>query len=106
MSVTQDLLAKTETAPPGVSTSNGKLAPLQLLRRGVSLTLIAVVRVYQCTLSPLHQAIFGPCCRFYPSCSQYFIQAVKKYGPIRGVLKGVGRLCRCHPWHPGGIDLP
>lgn len=63
---------------------------------------IAVVRVYQWTISPL----LGPRCRFEPSCSRYFIGAVQKYGLLRGGAKGVARICRCHPWHPGGYDPP
>lgn len=68
----------------------------------VGAVLIGLVRIYQFTLSPL----LGPCCRFYPSCSQYFILAVRKYGPLTGPIKGIGRICRCHPWHPGGYDPP
>jgi putative membrane protein insertion efficiency factor len=68
----------------------------------VSTGMILAVRGYQYTLSPL----LGPCCRFYPSCSQYFILAVRKYGPVHGAWKGVGRVCRCHPWNPGGFDPP
>ncbi|MCE9556650.1 MAG: membrane protein insertion efficiency factor YidD [Planctomycetes bacterium] len=64
--------------------------------------LILLVRVYQVTLSPL----LGPCCRFQPSCSRYFIGAVQKYGAIRGTWRGVCRVCRCHPFHPGGYDPP
>jgi putative membrane protein insertion efficiency factor len=64
--------------------------------------LIGLVRVYQYTLSPL----LGPCCRFVPSCSEYFIQAVRKHGAVRGTLRGVWRICRCHPFHPGGYDPP
>lgn len=64
--------------------------------------LIVAVRTYQLTLSP----IFGRQCRFYPTCSNYFIGAVKKYGAVRGSLKGVLRICRCNPFHPGGIDPP
>jgi putative membrane protein insertion efficiency factor len=67
-----------------------------------STLLIAAIRVYQWTLSPL----IGPACRFEPSCSRYMIEAVRKYGPIRGVGKGLLRLGRCHPWHPGGYDPP
>ena len=63
---------------------------------------IAVVRVYQWTISPL----LGPRCRFEPSCSRYFIGAVQKYGLLRGGAKGVARICRCHPLHPGGYDPP
>ena len=65
-------------------------------------TLIGVVRLYQWTLSPL----VGCHCRFEPSCSRYFIEAVQKYGAMRGTLRGIGRICRCHPWHPGGDDPP
>lgn len=64
--------------------------------------LIAAVRVYQWTLSPL----VGRYCRFEPTCSNYFIGAVEKYGAVRGSCKGVARICRCHPFHPGGYDPP
>ncbi|QDU51371.1 Putative membrane protein insertion efficiency factor [Gimesia panareensis] len=64
--------------------------------------LIGMVRLYQMTLSHL----IGKQCRFHPTCSAYFIQAVKKYGAIRGSIKGVLRICRCHPFHPGGYDPP
>jgi len=67
-----------------------------------SLALIAVVRCYQLLLSPL----LGPRCRFSPSCSAYLIAAVGKYGAIRGGLKGIKRISRCHPWNPGGYDPP
>lgn len=64
--------------------------------------LVSLIRVYQFTLSPL----LGPACRFEPSCSRYMIGALQKYGLIRGLAKGVGRVCRCHPWNPGGYDPP
>ena len=66
------------------------------------LTLIGIglVRLYQWTLSPL----LGPCCRFYPSCSDYAIEALKKYGIIRGSYLTVRRLLRCHPWGKSGHD--
>ncbi|MDP7015053.1 MAG: membrane protein insertion efficiency factor YidD [Pirellulaceae bacterium] len=64
--------------------------------------LIGGVRVYQRVLSPL----LGRNCRFTPSCSHYFIGAVEKYGPLRGAWKGAMRICRCHPFHPGGHDPP
>ena len=63
---------------------------------------IGGVRFYQLAISPW----LGQNCRFYPGCSQYMIEAVQKYGAVRGVWKGIGRLCRCHPWHPGGYDPP
>lgn len=64
--------------------------------------LIQLVRFYQLGISPF----LGDCCRFHPTCSQYFILAVQKYGALRGSLKGIGRIARCHPFHPGGIDDP
>lgn len=64
--------------------------------------LIGLVRLYQILLSP----IFGRQCRFYPTCSAYFIGAVRKHGAVRGALRGVWRICRCHPFHPGGYDPP
>jgi len=65
-------------------------------------TLIAMVRVYQWTLSPL----IGRQCRFEPTCSVYFIESVRKYGAIRGSLRGMLRIARCNPFHPGGYDPP
>jgi putative membrane protein insertion efficiency factor len=64
--------------------------------------LIGLVRLYQWTISPM----LGRRCRFEPSCSVYFIESVRKYGVIRGAWRGVCRICRCHPWHPGGYDPP
>jgi putative membrane protein insertion efficiency factor len=64
--------------------------------------LIASVRLYQGTLSPL----LGRRCRFDPSCSSYFILAVQKHGAVLGALRGLWRICRCHPFHPGGYDPP
>ncbi len=63
---------------------------------------IVLVRIYQILLSP----IVGRQCRFTPTCSHYMIEAIEKYGAIRGVCKGIWRICRCHPWHPGGHDPP
>ena len=64
--------------------------------------LIGAARIYQWTLSPL----FGPACRYQPTCSEYFVVSVKKYGAVRGVWRGVRRICRCHPLYPGGYDPP
>lgn len=63
---------------------------------------IGLVRIYQIALSPL----VGHVCRFHPTCSQYFILAVEKYGVISGSWRGVRRILRCHPFHPGGYDPP
>jgi putative membrane protein insertion efficiency factor len=70
--------------------------------RAVVGLLVGLIRVYQWTLSPL----LGPACRFEPSCSRYMIGALKKYGVVRGASKGIGRVCRCHPWNAGGYDPP
>ncbi len=67
-----------------------------------ALALIGLVRLYQIFLSP----IFGRSCRFQPTCSNYFIGAVRKYGAMSGSLRGARRICRCHPWNPGGYDPP
>ncbi len=64
--------------------------------------LVMAVRSYQVCLRPFFPSV----CRFYPSCSEYFIQAVELYGPWQGSWRGIRRLCRCHPWHPGGYDPP
>jgi putative membrane protein insertion efficiency factor len=59
-----------------------------------------LIRLYQWTVSPL----LGPTCRFYPSCSQYALEAVLRFGVLRGSALAVKRLARCHPFHPGGFD--
>jgi len=64
--------------------------------------LIAGVRFYQICIRPVLPAV----CRFTPSCSEYFILAVRKHGPIYGCGKGVWRICRCNPFTPGGYDPP
>ena len=59
-----------------------------------------LIRAYQWTLSPL----LGPACRFHPSCSQYALEALLRFGVLRGCVLAAKRLARCHPWHPGGFD--
>jgi putative membrane protein insertion efficiency factor len=63
---------------------------------------ILMIRFYQRAISPW----LGANCRFQPTCSQYTLEAIKKYGPIRGILKGAYRILRCHPWNRGGYDPP
>jgi len=70
--------------------------------RAASAVLIGLVILYKLTLSPL----LGRHCRFQPTCSSYFRQSVEKYGACRGSLRGLARICRCHPWNPGGYDPP
>jgi len=64
---------------------------------------IAVVRFYQKWISPMMR----PRCRFYPTCSEYTILAVRKFGVLRGLLKGLWRVLRCHPLNRGDVvDFP
>lgn len=74
----------------------------RIIARLLSAFLIVPVRGYQYLIRP----VLPTACRFYPSCSEYFILAVRKYGPIVGPAKGVARICRCNPFHPGGFDPP
>ena len=67
----------------------------------ISKVLVAAVRVYQFTISPL----LPPACRFYPSCSEYTARAIAAHGPLWGIWLGARRLLRCNPWHEGGVDM-
>ena len=66
----------------------------------VARVLAALIRGYQVTISK----VMPSRCRFYPSCSQYALEAVHRYGALRGGWLGIKRVARCHPFHPGGID--
>jgi len=70
-------------------------------RSPLAKSVLAILKVYQLTLSPL----LGPRCRFHPTCSSYAMQAVREHGVRRGLGLTARRLAKCHPWHPGGIDL-
>jgi putative membrane protein insertion efficiency factor len=63
---------------------------------------VALIRLYQLTLSRL----VGRVCRFEPSCSRYAIACLEEHGLARGGLLSLRRLCKCHPFHPGGYDPP
>ncbi len=62
--------------------------------------LVWMIRGYQRFISPLRP----PTCRYYPSCSQYAVTALQRFGPLRGSWMAVRRIGRCHPWTPGGVD--
>lgn len=62
--------------------------------------MIGLIRFYQLCLSPIK----GPTCRFYPTCSEYAVQALEKHGLLKGTLKAMIRILKCHPFHPGGYD--
>ncbi len=66
----------------------------------MSKLLTLLLRFYQVAISPM----LGPRCRFYPSCSNYAIEALRVHGAARGSWLTVCRVCRCHPWHAGGVD--
>ncbi|MDH3827642.1 MAG: membrane protein insertion efficiency factor YidD [Desulfobacterales bacterium] len=73
---------------------------MMILNKFFQTVLVILIRAYQYTLSPL----LGPSCRFYPSCSEYARQAIKRHGLLSGLLLAVKRIFRCHPFHPGGVD--
>jgi len=59
-----------------------------------------LIRLYQKTLSP----VFGQSCRFHPTCSNYMLEAIRTHGVGYGLVLGIRRIARCHPWNPGGHD--
>ena len=65
-----------------------------------NLIFIVPIKLYQILLSPL----LGRSCRYFPTCSQYTIEAIDKYGPIKGIWLGTKRISRCHPWGGSGHD--
>lgn len=83
--------------------SNGAMKAMRIrdaLARLPGLLLIALVRGYRLLLSP----VLAPSCRFWPSCSEYAMEALRNHGAARGSWLSARRLCRCHPWATGGID--
>ncbi|RCU45412.1 MULTISPECIES: membrane protein insertion efficiency factor YidD [Corallincola] len=73
---------------------------MQTVKQTLQAALILLIRGYQIIISPL----LGPRCRFYPSCSEYAIQAIKAHGLIKGGRLALRRISRCHPGNPGGHD--
>lgn len=73
---------------------------LQILKKVSVLPFIALIRFYQVCISPLTP----PTCRFTPTCSQYALEAFRRYGPFKGLYLTVKRLMRCHPWGGSGYD--
>jgi len=70
------------------------------VNRLLSVLIIWIIKVYQTVISPA----LPKSCRFYPTCSQYTVQALVKYGVLKGLSMGIKRISRCHPFHPGGYD--
>jgi uncharacterized protein len=73
---------------------------MKLLLQILSAPFILVIRIYQLVISPW----LGPKCRFTPSCSEYSIQAFRKYGPVKGFWLSMKRVSKCHPWGGSGYD--
>ncbi len=73
---------------------------MKIIKNSIAILLLALIRLYQYSLSPF----LGPTCRFHPSCSEYACQAIRRYGPLGGLVLAGKRILRCHPFHPGGID--
>ena len=68
--------------------------------RAARIVLVGLISGYRRLLSPL----LGPRCRFYPSCSAYALEALSVHGAVKGSVLATARVCRCHPWTPGGVD--
>jgi hypothetical protein len=66
----------------------------------LSFPFVVLIKLYQWVLSP----VLGPKCRYTPSCSQYALEALKKYGPLKGGWLSIRRISRCHPWGGHGYD--
>lgn len=73
---------------------------LWLIDRPIALVQLALIRLYQLTVSPM----LGDVCRYYPSCSRYTYGAIQTHGALKGTLLGAVRILRCNPWAAGGID--
>lgn len=73
---------------------------MKFIGRIVKKIMILMIRFYQLCISPY----FPATCRFTPTCSAYFIQALEKYGVFKGSYLGIKRILKCHPWHEGGYD--
>ena len=70
------------------------------MKRIFSLLLIIPIKIYQTIISPL----LGPSCRFTPTCSQYAVEAIQKFGPFKGSWLSFKRILKCHPWGGSGYD--
>ena len=70
------------------------------MKRIFSFLLIIPIKIYQIIISPL----LGPSCRFTPTCSQYAVEAIQKYGPFKGSWLSLKRIIKCHPWGGSGYD--
>lgn len=94
--------ASPEACTTAVAADNSKNAPqsCSLARRVATAPLVLLVRFYQICISPLKPS----CCRFTPTCSQYALEALRKYGVFKGTWLAIKRILRCHPWGGSGYD--
>ena len=74
----------------------------RVVHHGLVALVVAAIRGYQWLLSPL----LGATCRFRPTCSEYVRIVIERDGLVKGSWRGLARIARCHPWHPGGDDPP
>ena len=77
-----------------------ELSVMNTLKYVFSFPFILLIKLYQWIISPW----IGPSCRFTPTCSHYGIEALKKYGPVKGLWLTVKRISKCHPWGDSGFD--
>ncbi|MEM7474444.1 MAG: membrane protein insertion efficiency factor YidD [Planctomycetota bacterium] len=91
-----------EKEPENIDFAEGRASEKMSLTKLPAYALIACVRFYQKAISPL----IGPNCRYQPTCSEYMIQSIRKYGFLFGSWKGICRIARCHPFSKGGFDPP
>ncbi|GAB4259060.1 MAG: membrane protein insertion efficiency factor YidD [Saprospiraceae bacterium] len=71
-----------------------------MLRQIINWIFILPIKFYQWVISPM----FPPSCRFQPTCSHYAVDAIREWGPIKGIYLAIRRVSRCHPWSEGGED--
>lgn len=73
---------------------------MKIIKQILSAPFIFLIKIYQWVISP----ILGPKCRYTPTCSHYAAEALKKYGPIKGIWLSIKRIAKCHPWGGSGYD--
>lgn len=88
-----------ETPPVGSDAKTGNVL-LRMPSGLLTAALLACIALYRKWISPL----LGPNCRFHPTCSAYAAEAIRRYGPLVGTARALGRIARCHPFHEGGYD--
>ncbi len=74
---------------------------LKIISKGINLILIGLVKFYRKFISPMKKR---SSCRYIPTCSQYALEALQKYGPLKGSYLAIRRILRCNPFHEGGYD--